>query len=216
MPTEIGYEEVRRMVENGAQLVEVLPKEEYEAEHLPRAIHIPLQQLDRQTTAALQQDQPVIVYIATTRSETSAPELRDGSKAWASRRSLITLPARWIGSPTACHGRGSALTRLRSEISSDAMSPSVSLATVLARFYSVCKQPAGTNVSSSTARVSCSGCCAAKPSMLGLQPQVPKNLREAPWSLRGIRPTADAMSLSSRLPCSGWCRWFGRLVPRMK
>jgi rhodanese-related sulfurtransferase len=50
------------MVEDGAQLVEVLPKEEYEAEHLPRAMNIPLQQLDRQTTAALQQAQPVIVY----------------------------------------------------------------------------------------------------------------------------------------------------------
>jgi hypothetical protein len=62
MPTEIGHEEVRRMVEDGAQLVEVLPKEEYEAEHLPRTIHIPLPQLDRQTTTALQQDQPVIVY----------------------------------------------------------------------------------------------------------------------------------------------------------
>ena len=62
MPTEIGHEEVRRMVEDGAQLVEVLPKAEYEAEHLPRAIHIPLPQLDRQTTTALQQDQPVIVY----------------------------------------------------------------------------------------------------------------------------------------------------------
>jgi rhodanese-related sulfurtransferase len=62
MPTEVGREEVGRMVEDGAQLVEVLPREAYEAEHLPRAIHIPLQQLDRQTTAALQQDQPVIVY----------------------------------------------------------------------------------------------------------------------------------------------------------
>ena len=50
------------MVEDGAQLVEVLPKEEYEAEHLPRTIHIPLPQLDRQTTTALQPDQPVIVY----------------------------------------------------------------------------------------------------------------------------------------------------------
>jgi rhodanese-related sulfurtransferase len=62
MPTEITSEEVRRMVEDGAQLVEVLPREEYEAEHLPRAMNIPLQRLDRQTTAALQQDQPVIVY----------------------------------------------------------------------------------------------------------------------------------------------------------
>ena len=62
MPTEIGCEEVRRMVEDGAQLVEVLPQQAYEAEHLPKALNIPLQRLDRQTTAALQQDQPVIVY----------------------------------------------------------------------------------------------------------------------------------------------------------
>jgi len=62
MPTEIGCEEVRRMVQSGAQLVEVLPREEYEAEHLPGAMHIPLPELDRQTTAVLQQDQPVIVY----------------------------------------------------------------------------------------------------------------------------------------------------------
>ena len=62
MPTEIGCEEVRRMVQAGAQLVEVLPREEYEAEHLPGAMHISLPELDRQTTAVLQQDQPVIVY----------------------------------------------------------------------------------------------------------------------------------------------------------
>ena len=62
MPTEIRRDEVCQMVESGAALVEVLPAEEYEVEHLPGAINIPLQQLDRQTTAALQQDQPVIVY----------------------------------------------------------------------------------------------------------------------------------------------------------
>jgi len=62
MSTQIQREEVRRMVESGVQLVEVLPVEEYEAEHLPRAINIPLQQLNRQTIAPLQQDRPVIVY----------------------------------------------------------------------------------------------------------------------------------------------------------
>jgi rhodanese-related sulfurtransferase len=62
MPTEIRREEVCQMVEDGAQLVEVLPAEEYDTEHLPGAINIPLPQLDRQTTATLQQDRPVIVY----------------------------------------------------------------------------------------------------------------------------------------------------------
>jgi len=50
------------MMAGGAALVEVLPAEEYEAEHLPGAINIPLPQLNRQTTAVLPQDQPVIVY----------------------------------------------------------------------------------------------------------------------------------------------------------
>ena len=62
MPTELQRDEVCQMVIDGAALVEVMPAEEYEAEHLPGAINIPLQQLDRQTTAVLQQDQPVIVY----------------------------------------------------------------------------------------------------------------------------------------------------------
>ena len=50
------------MIEGGTQLVEVLPAQEYEAEHLPGAINIPLKNLDRQTAAQLQRDHPVIVY----------------------------------------------------------------------------------------------------------------------------------------------------------
>lgn len=62
MPMQIQRDEVRHRLADGARLVEVLPVEEYEAVHLPGAINIPLPRLDRQTTAALQQDQPVIVY----------------------------------------------------------------------------------------------------------------------------------------------------------
>ena len=63
MPTAIFRDEVRRLVqEEGAQLVDVLPREEYEEEHLPRAINIPLKELDRETTARLNRDAPVIVY----------------------------------------------------------------------------------------------------------------------------------------------------------
>jgi phage shock protein E len=62
VPTEIGREEVRRLVEGGAQLVEVLPEEAYKQEHLPGAVNIPLKELNRETTARLQPDRPVIVY----------------------------------------------------------------------------------------------------------------------------------------------------------
>ena len=62
MPTAIFRNEVRRLVEEGAQLVDVLPRDEYEDEHLPGAINIPLKELDRETTARLRRDAPVIVY----------------------------------------------------------------------------------------------------------------------------------------------------------
>jgi rhodanese-related sulfurtransferase len=63
VPTAIFRDGVRRLVqEEGAQLVDVLPREEYEEEHLPGAINIPLKELDRETIARFNRDAPVIVY----------------------------------------------------------------------------------------------------------------------------------------------------------
>lgn len=62
MATAILYPELRRLLDQGAQLVEVLPPAEYAEEHLPAAINIPLKQLDAQTTADLDKAHPVVVY----------------------------------------------------------------------------------------------------------------------------------------------------------
>ena len=62
MPTAIFRDEVRALLAEGAQLVDVLLREEYKDEHLPGAISIPLKELDRQTTARLKRAAPVIVY----------------------------------------------------------------------------------------------------------------------------------------------------------
>src|SRR5262245_37745098 len=62
MPTTIDRYSVQRLVAEGAQLVDVLPPKDYEDEHLPGAINIPLKQLDRKTTSRLDRNQPVIVY----------------------------------------------------------------------------------------------------------------------------------------------------------
>ncbi|HBY94410.1 MAG: rhodanese-like domain-containing protein [Ardenticatenaceae bacterium] len=62
MPVDITRDDVHRLVKDGAQLVEVLGREEYEGEHLRGAINIPLTTLDRETTAPLKQDRPMIVY----------------------------------------------------------------------------------------------------------------------------------------------------------
>jgi len=50
------------MVQAGAQLVEVLPAEEYAEEHLPGAISLPLRRVDAEATSVLDKNRPVIVY----------------------------------------------------------------------------------------------------------------------------------------------------------
>ncbi len=63
MPHDIDIEEIREVLaREGAQLVEVLPNKEYEEEHLPGAINIPLKSLDENSAAQLNRDAPVIVY----------------------------------------------------------------------------------------------------------------------------------------------------------
>ncbi len=62
MPQGIDREELQRLMKNGAQLVEVLPAEEYEEEHLPGAVNIPLRKIDDEAPQRLDRDRPVIVY----------------------------------------------------------------------------------------------------------------------------------------------------------
>jgi rhodanese-related sulfurtransferase len=62
MPRSILYPELRRLLDAGAQLVEVLPQEEYREEHLPGAINIPLKKLDADTTADLDKRKAIVVY----------------------------------------------------------------------------------------------------------------------------------------------------------
>jgi len=62
MPTTVDRRTVLDLLERGAQLVEVLPKEEFDQEHLPGAIHLPLKSLDASSASALDRGRPVIVY----------------------------------------------------------------------------------------------------------------------------------------------------------
>jgi rhodanese-related sulfurtransferase len=62
MPTRVQLADVKRLMDEGAQVVEVLPKHEYDEEHLPGAVSIPLKELDAQTTATLDKRAPVVVY----------------------------------------------------------------------------------------------------------------------------------------------------------
>jgi rhodanese-related sulfurtransferase len=53
---------VLELIEQGAQIVEVLPAEEYDDEHLPGAVNLPLRELDAVRAGTLDRSRPVVVY----------------------------------------------------------------------------------------------------------------------------------------------------------
>ena len=62
MVEQITYPRLRELLDAGAQLVEVLPEQEYAEEHLPGAINVPLKRLDAGSVAALDRSRAVVVY----------------------------------------------------------------------------------------------------------------------------------------------------------
>jgi rhodanese-related sulfurtransferase len=63
MPREIHErDEVRALIERGAQVVEVLGPEEFEEDHLPGTINLPLRKLEREARSRLDPARPVLVY----------------------------------------------------------------------------------------------------------------------------------------------------------
>ena len=63
MPASIDRHEVQRLLlEEAAQLVEVLPAEDFAEEHLVGAINIPLKELDERAGREIDRDRPVVVY----------------------------------------------------------------------------------------------------------------------------------------------------------
>ena len=64
MAQGIGRDRVRRLMEQGAQIVDVLPAREYGEEHLPGAVNLPLRKIEADAARALDPSRPVVVYCA--------------------------------------------------------------------------------------------------------------------------------------------------------
>jgi rhodanese-related sulfurtransferase len=62
MPETIDLDGVKRLVSEGAQVLDVMSRAEYEDSHLPGAIHITLKELDEQAVSGLDRSRPVITY----------------------------------------------------------------------------------------------------------------------------------------------------------
>ncbi|MDQ3724821.1 MAG: rhodanese-like domain-containing protein [Actinomycetota bacterium] len=74
---EVSREEARKMVEEGAQLIDVRAEHEWEAGHIAGATHLPLPELP-QRTGEIDKDRPVVIYCrGGNRSSMAAAALTD-------------------------------------------------------------------------------------------------------------------------------------------
>lgn len=62
MATLIDRDQLQDLVRRGAQLIEVLPANEYHEDHLPGAVSIPLRSVNRESASNLDRERPLIVY----------------------------------------------------------------------------------------------------------------------------------------------------------
>jgi len=59
---EVSRQQVQDLMEKGAQVVDVLPAEEFQEDHLPGAINLPLRRIETQARRVLDPSRPTIVY----------------------------------------------------------------------------------------------------------------------------------------------------------
>jgi hypothetical protein len=64
MARTIDRDEVRRLMAQGAQIVDVLPAREYAEDHLPGAVNLPLRKIEAEALRVLDPSRPVVVYCA--------------------------------------------------------------------------------------------------------------------------------------------------------
>jgi rhodanese-related sulfurtransferase len=92
-PREVSREEARKMVEEGAQLVDVRADHEWEAGRIAGATHVPLPELP-QRTGEIDKDRPVVLYCrggnrssmaatALTEAGYDAVKMSEGIVGWA-------------------------------------------------------------------------------------------------------------------------------------
>ena len=62
MPLNVDRDQLQRLLGQRVQLVETLPRDEYEEEHLPGAINLPLRRVETEATTTLDPSRPIVVY----------------------------------------------------------------------------------------------------------------------------------------------------------
>jgi rhodanese-related sulfurtransferase len=64
MTQEVDREGVLRLMEQGAQIIDVLPAREYGEDHLPGAVNLPIRRIEAEARRVLDPGRPIVVYCA--------------------------------------------------------------------------------------------------------------------------------------------------------
>lgn len=64
MAQEVDRDGVRRLMEQGAQIIDVLPAREYGEDHLPGAVNLPIRKIEAEASRVLDPGRPIVVYCA--------------------------------------------------------------------------------------------------------------------------------------------------------
>jgi rhodanese-related sulfurtransferase len=59
---DLERQQVQDLIQKGAQVVEVLPAEEFDEDHLPDAVNLTLRKIETEAAKRLDKNAPVIVY----------------------------------------------------------------------------------------------------------------------------------------------------------
>lgn len=106
MVKEVTRHEVRQLVDQGAQLVEVLPSKEFDDAHLPGAVSIPLDKLPQEAPSALDRQGPVVVYCYDSLCDMSARAARRlESLGFAEVYDYVASKMDWIGAGLPFEGK---------------------------------------------------------------------------------------------------------------
>jgi rhodanese-related sulfurtransferase len=62
MPLQVDRYQLQELLGQRIQLVDVLPRDEYEEEHLPGAVNLPLRRVETEATTKLDPSRPLVVY----------------------------------------------------------------------------------------------------------------------------------------------------------
>ena len=64
MPRPLDLYGLRRLMDQGAQLVDVMPERDYEEEHIPGAVNLSLRAIETEARQVLDAGRPIVVYCA--------------------------------------------------------------------------------------------------------------------------------------------------------